>query len=320
MSKWDYCLEARFFLNELEIPKHKFRVILKKNPRVMLYSLADNLVPKIINYGIMTLQMDPATHITRLLLSYPQVLDYNLERHIQPITQYFLNELEFCSTEFRTILLRFPRVLTYSLRKIKHNVGYLRYELELDAAGVKRVLYQAPQVLGGNVEGNLACKVEFLQQQVLGSLTNGSEEEAREAVRKIILGLPTVLNLSVAQNLQPKLEYLRSMLLREERSSLPQQESPDNAQIEEPSLQTLLWQLVVKKPALLGYSLEKRIKPRLERVITSGLPFYTITSWISMTEEKFESWLYSQQGKKAKKALVLKQSGAQSSDPHNEKY
>lgn len=291
---------VRFLMNEVGFPKEKLRIVVQKNPRILLYSLRDNLAPKLVNYFIMTLQMEPKD-IVKLLVTYPQVLDYNLDRHILPITYYFLNDLDYSVHEFRAILLKFPRLLTHSLRKMKHVVGYLRYELGLDAAGVKRVLYQAPQIFGLNTEENLKPKVEFLQQFVTeetdssGNKDKEDEEEQQQVTRRLILGMPTVLNLSVGANLRPKLEYLKNALV------LPEQHYTSPGADGKSLRETLL-----SAPALLGYSLDKRIRPRMEKIIDAGIPAASITTGITMTEAKFQKWLQGRVKSKSKQSLVLR--------------
>lgn len=109
-----------------------------KNPRLLLYSVDDNLREKIVFFFILQLNMSPK-HVRKLLLSYPSIIDYNLEDHLKPIALYFMTELNFSSLELRSITLKFPRLFTHSLYKIKHVTGYLRYELQLDSQQVKRV-------------------------------------------------------------------------------------------------------------------------------------------------------------------------------------
>ena len=289
---------VRFLLNEVGIPKDKLRAVVQKNPRILLYSLSDNLVPKLVNYLILTLQMEPKD-IVKLLVTYPQVLDYNLDRHILPTTYYFLNDLDYSVHEFRAILLKFPRLLTHSLRKMKHVVGYLRYELGLDAAGVRRVLYQAPQIFGLNTEENVKPKVEYLQRFVTGETDSDTDkqdaEEQRQVTRRLILGMPTVLNLSVEANLRPKLEYLKNALVSEQRHGTTGEEGKSFRE-------TLL-----SAPALLGYSLDKRIRPRMEKIIDAGIPASSITTGITMTEAKFEKWLQGRIQSKLKRSLVLRE-------------
>ena len=249
----------RFFTSDLDIPVDKLRTIIQKNPRLLLYSIEDNLVPKLIFYLTMNLRVDPK-QMLRLLTKYPQLLDYNLNDHILPITAYLMQEIEYSPTEVRQILLSFPRIMTWSLRKIKHVVGYLRFELGLEAAQVKRVLYQAPQVIGLNTEDNLKKKVAFLQDTF--SLT-------RNELRRVIAGMPTLLICSIENNLQPKADYLGTVF--------------ENDQDLHNAILTL--------PALLGYSLNKRIKPRMERLLEIGGHPKGITIGVPMKDEAFDQWL-----------------------------
>jgi hypothetical protein len=260
----------RFFTSDLDIRVEKLRPIIKKNPLLLLYSLEDNLVPKLIFYLTMNLRMD-SKQVLRLLTKYPQLVDYNLENHILPITAYLMQELEFSPIEVRQILLSFPRLVSHSLRKIKHVVGYLRFELGLEPAQVKRVLYQAPQAIGLNTETNLKQKVSFLRDSL--QLTNNE-------LRSVIAGMPTLLICSIESNLKPKIEYLSQVF--------------GNAKD--------LREAIVTMPALLGYSLEKRIKPRMERLLAIGGHPRGITIGIPMKDEAFDGWLTRRQKRLEKNA------------------
>ena len=287
---------VRFLLHEIGIPRTILRVVVQKNPRILLYSLQQNLVPKLVNYCIMTLQMGPTKDVVKLLATYPQILDYNLDRHILPITTYFINDLDYSVHEFRVILLKFPRLMTYSIEKIKYVVGYLRYELGLNADGVKRVLYQAPQVLGLDMEGNVAPKIKYLQNALFkvdlaegGGEIDGYDIEAqRQVVREIIVGMPTILNLSLKKNLQLKLDYLQNML----EGNTPGRKNG------------ILRETLLLAPALLGYSLDKRIQPRMEQIVNIGLPPSSITVGITFAEEKYQQWLQRHVDKKAKQGFA----------------
>jgi mTERF domain-containing protein len=277
----------RFLVRDMDIPMDKLRIIVQKNPRIMLYSLDDNLIPKLIFYLIMTLSMD-MKQIQKLLLSYPKILDYNLDRHTLPITRYIIQDLEVSPIEFRGILLKFPRLLTHSLSKIKHVVGYLRFEVGLTGSQVKRVLYQAPQVIGLNTDGTLKLKVEFLRH---------SFQLDDDQLRSVVAGMPTLLVLSIDRNLQPKTDYLRTAFSRSH---------PYNVDA------TTLQAAIVRLPTLLGYSLENRIRPRLQAILQAGLDPACITVGIPMNQEKFEGWLE----RRAKKAVpVLVQQQQQDLDP-----
>ena len=249
----------RFLTKDMEMAMENVRRIVQKNPRILLYSLDNNIIPKLVFFLIMTLQMD-TSQIQRLLLSYPALIDYNLEDHILPIARYFLQDLEYSPAELRSILLKFPRLWTYSLRKIKRVVGYLRYEVGLAGSQVKRVLFQAPQVISLR-ETHLKEKFVYLQDAF--RLTE-------DQVQTVVAGMPTLLVLSLASNLQPKRDFLFEAF--------------------DYDLEALS-AAVLRLPTLLGYSLDNRIRPRLEAIRQTGLDPARITVGIPMKQDKFEGWL-----------------------------
>jgi len=188
------------------------------------------------------------------------------------------------------MVLKFPRLYSYSLSNIKHVIGYLRFELNLSATQVKRVIYQSPQVIGLNTDSTLKGKVGFLQE----SLGLSSSPLKRE-LQKVVSGMPTLLVLSSEKNLQPKISFLlnamqKGLKLKREhdldsfRSVLRNSDDADAAR-------DLLRSAVLRSPTLLGYSLEKRIQPRMEAILDAGVDPTSITIGISMKEDKFLEWL-----------------------------
>ncbi len=267
-----------FLHKEVVISITDIRKIVLKNPRVLMMSVEQNLTPKCVFYFIMTLQMN-TKDVGKLLVKYPQILDYNLEHHTLPIHHYFLS-LDFSTYEFSRILQKHPRLITYSLIHIKRRIGYLRFGLSLEANAIRRILYQCPQIVSLGQE-NLERTVDFLLQAVApgaslqGSTTSASEvlddQDALAIVQILIAGLPTLLGLSIDKNLAPKVEYLRAKLGQDELASA-----------------------LLRMPALLGYSLQNRIQPRLERMMGAKVPPQKITVAITLKEDAFEQWLQRQ--------------------------
>jgi mTERF domain-containing protein len=231
----------------------------------LLMSVDNNLQPKLIFFMIMTLMLTP-DDVRKILLKFPGILNYNLENHILPIIRYFLS-LDISTVEVASMLLKFPRIVTNSLVKIKHVVGYLRFELDLEADGVRRILYQAPQVLS-LAPSNLQSKVDFLLQVVAPGSILGDDEDSTKILRKVIVGMPSLLYLNIEKNLEPKAEYLRSRLGSEELS-----------------------RALNRLPMLLAYSLEKRIKPRLEMILEAGVDGGSVTVGMPKSEKDFLAWL-----------------------------
>ena len=270
----------QFLHNEIEFSLTELQTLYEKNPKLLLYSVDENLREKIVFFFILRLHIEPES-VRRLMLAFPQVMDYNLENHMKPIADYYISDLRFSATEFGSIVTRFPRLFSYSLYKIKHVTGFLRFELGLNGDGVKRVIFQAPQIVGLNTEGNLQKKLSLLQTRL--SLTNME-------LGLVLSKMPTLMNLGIEANLLPKLEYLEKV----------SGDSNSNDTVKS---------MVLKQPTLLGYSLEKRIRTRMEKIISSGMPPDKITIGISMTEEKFRCWLSSSKLRVHREVNVNENSG-----------
>ena len=181
------------------------------------------------------------------------------------------------------MLLRFPRLMTYSLSKIKRVVGYLRFALGLEATDVRRVLHQAPQVVSLGIE-NIQEKVDYLLQVAEPGAVAG-HPSSTQTLRKLIVGMPSLLNLSIEKNLKPKVDFLQAKLGEQELSKA-----------------------IDRLPTILGYSLENRIKPRLMQILEAGVEGSSITVGIPMKQEKFESWLHARVQKMLAKELNMKNS------------
>lgn len=61
--------------------------------------------------------------------------------------------------EIRVFTLRYPRWVSHSIAKVDRVVEFLREDLCLDAAQVKKILLSTPAIIGLDVENNLRVKV-----------------------------------------------------------------------------------------------------------------------------------------------------------------
>lgn len=280
--------KLQFLRNEILLTISDLRCICLQNPRILLYSLRSNIFEKIISYFIMRLHMEVPKHTTKVLTTFPQILDYSLEHHLVPITLYFTETLGFSAIGFRTIFLKYPKIMTHSLEKIQHVIESLKKELDLSIDykmtdesqllstedeeryrqqvsndSLKRILLQAPQIVGLDMEKNVLPKIQILKKDLGLDPYNETGE-----VRKLIVGMPTLLLCSVENNLGPKIQYLKSQFGTE-----------------------MTKEIVLMQPALLGYSLENRIQPRLDRLTQQGHNPRKITSVLPLSQEKFEIWI-----------------------------
>jgi mTERF len=288
-----------FLHKEIKISSSDLRAIISKNPTILRMSVEQNLQPKLIFFFILTLRMT-TRDVAKMLLKFPHILNYHLERHFQPIYQYLV-ELELLSSyEFANILRRFPKFVTFSLPRIKQRIGYLRYQLCFDASSIRRILHQSPQVMSLS-QDNLETTIQFLLEAVVPNATlqyyheeddevdlevafdnrymeddNGEQVEwngkddrySLNIVHTLILGMPSLLHLNITTSLQPKVEYLQSVLGQDELS-----------------------RVLLTFPPLLGYSLENRIKPRMQKLLDAGIEGGKIAVCLPFKEEDFEAWL-----------------------------
>ncbi|KAL3826325.1 hypothetical protein ACHAXA_003649 [Cyclostephanos tholiformis] len=276
----------KFLTQEINFSIEEVRRLCQSNPRLLLYSLYDNLGEKIVFFFILQLHLEPAD-VRKILLAYPQIMDYNLENHMKPIAEYFMTELEFSSAEVGSIILKFPRLFSYSLFKIKHVTGFLRYELELDSRQAKRVIFQAPQVLG-LAEDSTKAKLDFLRNRL---------ELSTDELGLVLSKMPTLMCLGI-KTLASKLDYLESSV-----------DHRDNK---------LLKDTILTQPSLLGYSLHLRIQPRMEQLKAAGIPPHKITVGVSMTEARFQQWLSSSQSKRMMQSIITKRNSTVSGVIHRD--
>jgi len=269
--------KIQFFQNEVLLSLPDLQHICLENPKILTYSLRSKLFDIIISYFIMRLRMEVPTHVAKVLNRFPQILDFSLENHMLPLTLYFIEDLGLHIKEFRSILLKYPKIMTHSLDKIEYVIEFLCEELDLgkttyfdgsrtqvDDDSIKRILLQAPQIIGYNVEDTIHSKIFYLQTE----LELDADSDGLDEIRKLIVGMPTLLLCSIEQNLDPKIQYLKNEF------------GLDMAR-----------NFILNQPALLGYSLEKRIQPRFKTLITEGFDPKKITTVLTMPQKKFEDWI-----------------------------
>lgn len=149
-------------------------------------------------------------------------------------------------------------------------------------------------------EANLNNKILFLTKEL-----NLSNDE----LRSIIVTMPALLGLSVECNLRPKINFfLQSEDTEEEASSMAiletlsrSEEEDDNYDREEDGwkrggggglTRRELKDFVIYQPALLAYSLENRIIPRVKRMSEVDISLSFSPPYVlSITDEKFDQWL-----------------------------
>ena len=258
--------------------------------------------------------------LRKMVLSRPQLLSYKLS-NIMATTTFFREELGLSSADFISILQSYPSVLMYSVdKRLRPTVKFLRNTVQCTDERVKRICTSYPNVFSHSLEKTLVPKLAFFKglglnrseiSQVVAKFAPTlwlSEENLSSKLdflskslgmknfelRTVVLTYPQILGLSVEKNVTPKIHFFLDP--EEYDGDLIDALQNDDSNFVNCGLRkSELKDFVLYQPALLAYSLENRLKPRVQRMRDSNISFlYSPRNIMSYTDEKFQAWLSSQ--------------------------
>jgi hypothetical protein len=132
-------------------------------------------------------------------------------------------------------------VLTLSLTdKIEPQLKWLEERLDLNQQQLSRLVLMAPNIMQYSIPDKLQPTLDWLEERL-----NLKDDD--DALRTFILKTPTICNLKI-DTLSKKLEFYESLL------------GVDGAR-----------RLMMERPDMFTYSLEKRLKPRLQDAEEEGI-------------------------------------------------
>jgi hypothetical protein len=245
LHKW-----FRFFLSsEVGMEHNQLRKLILDRPQLLSYKLSN--IQATTSYFLDELGLTSYEY-TKLLNAYPSVLMYSIDNRLRPIVEFLQNE---CgrgeTTSWRKILYKYPHIFSHSIEKRLlpkakflcngNNLGLNRSELSQVAALFPPLLWVS--------EENTQSKLDFLSE----SLDLSTKE-----LRTIVVTYPQVLGLSL-ENLKQKTEFFL-----DDASS---NDTTFNCGLSKRQLK----EFVLYQPALLAYSLENRIKPRISRMLAKNI-------------------------------------------------
>lgn len=188
----------------------------------------------------------------RILVQFPALLTYNKAKLQEAVN--FLHEVGLSTQDIGITIMRFPHVVSYSVEeKLRPTVAFLK---GIGVKDIRAFIKCSPQVLGYSVEGNIKPTIRFLVD------IGYSEDE----VITIVNRFPQVLSLAINENIRPKWEFFAD-------TGWPKS-------------------YIVAFPQYFGYSLSKRIKPRLGEVLKSGF-CWTLSRTLSSSDSEFYRLLQS---------------------------
>ena len=270
---------ANWLTTRLKLRKSKgdLKKITRHQPHI-LGRLQSNLAPK-IDYLQSRLLLNTKS-LRKLLLSAPHILPCNIEDNIEPTLDWLQQRLDLDDVALSKLIQRQPYTLGCSITdNLEPTLNWIQTRLNFDNRSLSKVVQKMPQIMHQNVESSLEYKLGWLQQRL-------NLDEA--ALGKMIQQSPTILGLSIDDNIQPKLIWIQqSLSLTEDGLTAFIKKCPFVlcCNIEknlEPTLnfyidalnddeEEAVIYLITQNPTLLIYSLEKRLKPRLQETLRAGI-------------------------------------------------
>lgn len=235
--------------------------------------------PELLNYSIHKISISieyflskgfAAEEIAKMIILSPVIMAYSTSSKIEPILKFFEDDLQIVN--YHKIVARYPQVFSVKVVRLMERAQFLQSNLELirsptrsEWLDVSFVISGFPPVLWLS-EHNLLEKVEFIRNEF---------DFESEELRDVLVTFPQVLGLAVDKNLRPKIDFL---LLSAENGG---------AGLTKEHLK----EFVLYQPALLAYSLEARIKPRIKCLNENSISFeYCPPYLMSYTNTKFDQW------------------------------
>jgi mTERF domain-containing protein, mitochondrial len=270
------------YLLDLGMDIDSIQKIARKLPSFTYYSLDHKIKPAVdflLDIGVSKEDMP------KILLKRPQLCGMSLTENLKP-TMLYLESIGVDKTQWAKIITSFPAVLTYSRQKMKSSIDFL-LKLGVPESNIGKILTQNPRILSYSVEEKLGPMSEYFASLGIdaASLIQRCPQNFGLSIEANLIPVTVFLNergysmedigvmvnryralytLSLKDNFMPKWEYFLTM-------GYPRSE-------------------LVKFPHYFGYSLEKRIKPRFNRVRQCGLNL-CLNRMLSTTNSKFESLL-----------------------------
>ena len=252
--------KTRFFTDALGVPAEKLRAAVKRDPRILVVSLAS--LSSAAAWLERTCGVTPG-EAGAILCRAPSLAWADAERNLTPTVDFLVDELGVSPPALKALATRQPSVLLMSVDgNLREKTAYFSRAFEDDDAGSSArsgssssgsdfasgraracaMIAKHPAVLALSVEKSVAPKVRFLAE------TCGMGSRRAFAVAE---KAPAILSLSLERNIAPTFRFLSHELgLGTEQAA----------------------KVVEQRPMLLAYSLDKKIRPTVAYLVHEFFP------------------------------------------------
>ncbi|OLQ02641.1 Enhanced disease susceptibility 5 [Symbiodinium microadriaticum] len=249
--------------NDASIFANKVGQMVAKFPRVLGYSIEENLKPTvewIKGLGLSQENLKPTVEwikglglsqaqVAKVMATSPSVLGLSIEENLKPTVEW-IKGLGLSQAQVAKVIATSPSVLGYSIEEnLKPTVEWIK-GLGLSQAQVAKVMATSPSVLGLSIEENLKPTVEWIKGLGL----------SQAQVAKVMATSPSVLGLSIEENLKPTVEWIKGLGLS----------------------QAQVAKVMATSPSVLGLSIEENLKPTVEWIKGLGLSQAQVSDMMAM--------------------------------------
>ena len=270
-----------YFLSEIGLTNSELRKIVVSRPNLLSYKLSN--IQSTIHFFHEEVGLSKS-EIRSIIKAYPSVLTYSVANRLRPHIHFLQNEIGGGIENWKAwkkVVCTYPQFFSHSLKKtLLPKIHFFCDEendgsLQLKKSELSQIVSKFPPTLWLSNE-NLNEKFKFL--------TESLELDSNE-LRAIVLTYPQVLGLSLQNNLKPKMEFFLGGCYEDSKNCNDDHDFNCGFSKEE------LKDFVLYQPALLAYSLEGRLKPRVHHMKQSNISFrYCPKNIMSYTDDRFNSW------------------------------
>ena len=257
--------------------------VLTTMPRLLDYSNAK--LEHSISYFQTDLNMTNA-EVTQMIRKHPNILTHSIDGKLKRMTQFFI-DFGIAPSTWNKMLVRYPKVTSVPIEKLEARVRFLESTLGLNGQwDVSYVVTGFPPTLWLREE-NIMNKVDVLRRELV------LEDEE---LRNIMVTYPSVLGYSIENNILPKIQFLLANRKPNSGTDVAVDSSTQGSlgkvSVGAGLTRQELKEFILYQPSLLGYSLEKRIRPRIAQLQQNYIRFsYAPPYLMSLTDERFRKWL-----------------------------
>ncbi|EWM25011.1 Mitochodrial transcription termination factor [Nannochloropsis gaditana] len=288
-------MKLAFFQDDLGMSQADVQKALRLMPALLMLSL-DTLMDK-VEFLIAAFSIE-ITDVGSLLVRAPALFFQSIEDGLKPKARFLRRDLGLDPPDMASLLRRMPRALNYNV--VRRGRPFLQYltgqPLNLSKEEVARMVLRSPSLLSTDVGSP-----RFLH--LMDALQGATGLPPGPAFASLLQRFPMVLSFTAAR-LQASLDVLvRDLGCDAGDVALVLQKHPQLVGYRPEAVRLKLSLLrdvygledlgaakpaVLKAPALVSYSLDTRLRPRLEMAAAAGVPLERAVTWLPLTEAKFE--------------------------------